>query len=159
MQPILSRALLDPRWFFAVFALMWVAISALLSLVGGWSSLASHFRSERSREGERFRFVSGSMGAALFPVSYGRCLFLTVSEDGFGLSILFPFRLLSPPLFIPWRDVESVESRRFLFVDRVAVKLRDRWQTIAIRGAAGERLQEAHLRATRALAPAGESLR
>ena len=153
MQPIPSRAFWGPQWFFAAFALMWVSISALLSVLGGWSSLASHFRSERPHEGERFRFVSGSMGTALLPVSYSRCLFITVNEGGFGLSILFLFRLLSPPLFIPWSAVESIESRRFLFVDRAVVKLRDRWQTISVRGVAGDHLREAYLRATRAHAP------
>lgn len=104
---------LQPQWFFPLFALMWVAISFLLSQTSGWSKLAAQFKSKQVAEGEQFRFVSGSMGIRPFPVSYGGCLFLTVNEVGFRLSLLFPFRLFCPPLFIPWKAVESVEQKRF----------------------------------------------
>ena len=135
---------MQPQWFFPLFALIWAGISVLLSVLGGWASLTAQFRATQRVEGERFRFVSGSMGAPVFPVSYGSCLFVTVNELGFGLSILFPFRLFSPPLFIPWAQVASVETKRIVFMSRVVVRLHDRWPTISLRGGAGTRILEAY---------------
>jgi hypothetical protein len=132
---------------------MWAGVSALLAVLGGWSSLATHFRSASHIDGQRFRFVSGSMGLSLLAVSYARCLFLTMSERGFEISVLFVFRLLSPPLFIPWRAVESVESKRFLLSRYTVVRLHDQWPAISVRGAAGERLRETYLRMKNANAP------
>ena len=106
---------MQPQWLFPMFALMWVGICALLSMLGGWTSLAGEFRATQRTDGQRFRFVSGSMGSRMLPVSYGGCLFVTVNEIGFGLSLLFPFRPLSPPLFIPWTEVASAETKRFFF--------------------------------------------
>ena len=132
----------ESQWFFLVFAVMWVAISALLSAMGGWSSLATQFRANEPTLGERFRFASGSLRGRLLPVSYGSCLFIAVNEAGFGLSIFFPFRLFSPPLFIPWNEVASVEPRRVFFVTSTVVHLRNHGSTISVRGSAGRRIQE-----------------
>ena len=140
---------MQPQWFFPMFALMWVSISALLSMLGGWTSLAGEFRATQRTDGQRFRFVSGSMGARVFPVNYGGCLFVTVNETGFGLSILLPFRLLSPPLFIPWSQVASAETKRFLFVNRAIVRLRGHWPAISVRGAAGKCIVDAYAGASK----------
>ena len=132
---------MEPQWFFLLFAVMWFTISALLSHIGGWSSLAAHFRAAQPPTGEHFHFVSGSMGAKFFPVSYGGCLFVATNEDGFHLSILLPFRFWSPPIFIPWSQVESVEEKRRLFVRYTVVRVRDQWPSISIRGRAGQSIK------------------
>lgn len=137
-------AYMEPQWFFPLFAVMWLGISALLSHVGGWSSLAADFRAEQPAIGESFRFVSGSVGAKFLPVSYGRCLFVVVNNEGFHLSILFPFRFQTPPLFIPWIQVETVEEKRFLFVRYTAIRVRNQWPNISIRGRAGQCIREAY---------------
>ncbi len=141
-----SPEFIQPEWFFPVFVLMWVSICALLSMVGGWMSLATEFRATQRAEGQRFRFVCGSMGVRLLPVNYGGCLFVTVNDTGFRLSILLPFRLLSPPLFIHWKDVASVETKRFLFVSRAIVRLHRHWPAISIYGAAGKSVADAYAR-------------
>jgi hypothetical protein len=116
-------------------------------MFGGWFSLSHDFRAGASLPGVRYRFVSGSMGAGLFPVtSYGRCLFLTIGDAGFRLSILFVFRLLSPPLFIPWSAVASVESKRLLFLPYTVVRLHRGWPTITLRGAAGRSIESTFAR-------------
>ena len=147
MHQPLPPEFMHPQWFFPLFALMWAGISVLLAVLGGWSSLAAKFRARQRIEGERFRFVSGSMGARVFPVSYGSCLFVTVNEMGFRLSILFPFRLFSPPLFIPWVEVASVETKRFLFISRAIIRLHGNWPAVSVGGGAGERILEAYGRA------------
>ncbi len=153
MSPAPPPEFMQPQWFFPMFALMWLGISALLSVLGGWNRLAGSFRATQRADGRRFRFVSGSMGARLFPVSYGGCLFVTVNETGFGLSILFPFRFLSPPLFIPWSQVASAETRRFFLLNRAIVRLHGRWPAISIRGAAGRCIVDAYAHAGRSTPP------
>ena len=146
-----SPQLLQPQWFIPFFLCLWLAISAVLALAGGWYSLSREFRSDETIRGERFRFASGSLGRWPFPVtSYGNCLFLAVNDGGFRLSILFVFRFLSPPLFIPWSAVKSVESGRFLFFRYTRVRLLRGWPTVAIRGRAGQSLAETYGRITRA---------
>lgn len=139
--------LLEPQWFFLFFCCLWFFISAALSLGGGWFSLSREFRTYDDVSGERFRFRSGSLGRWPFPVTgYGNCLFLTVNDRGFRLSILFLFRFLSPPLYIPWSAVQSVQSKRFLFVPYALIRLKRGWPAIAIRGDAGEYLAGAYAR-------------
>jgi hypothetical protein len=143
--------LFQPQWFLPFFLCFWLAISAVLALAGGWFSLSREFSSDEAIEGERFRFASGSLGRWPFPVTaYRSCLFLTVNNSGFRLSILFVFRFLSPPLFIPWSAVKSVEPGRFLFVRYTLVRLLRGWPALAISGRAGQGLAEIYGRVSRA---------
>jgi len=139
--------LLEPQWFIPVFAILWFGVSALLSLMSGWISLASGFRSTSAVQGQMFRFVSGSMGAAHFPVNYGNCLFVSVTESGFYLSVFFMFRFLSPPLFIPWTQVESVSPGRFLFMRYTTVRIRGHWARVSLYGKAGKAVPATYERA------------
>jgi hypothetical protein len=140
-----------PLWIFALFPVffvgLWVVIGTLLSRLSGWSTLAGHFRADNPPSGTRFRFVSGSMGKGIVPVQYRSCLFVTVNDRGLHLSLLPPFRFMSPALFIPWTKVESVEERQFLMVHWTVLRLRNLWPVISLRGRAGEAVREAHARA------------
>jgi hypothetical protein len=131
---------LEPQWFIPLFALMWLGVTGLLAHLSGWTSLARSYRAGAPSNGERFRFVSGSMGLRFLPVSYGSCLFVRVEKQGFHLSILLPFRFLTPPLFIPWSDVESAVESRFLLFRYTVLTVRSQWPRITIRGAAGTAL-------------------
>ena len=139
----------DPNspWFLPFFVLTWLAVAGLLAALSGWSSLATQFRASQPVEGERFRFASASIGARWLPVSYGNCLFVTVAPAGLRLSILFPFRFMSPPLYIPWSNVESVEEGRFLFMPFVAIRLVGHWSRIKLYGRLGQQVLRAHARA------------
>ncbi|MBP6676525.1 MAG: hypothetical protein KA185_14680, partial [Vitreoscilla sp.] len=53
------------------------------------------------------------------------------------------FRVFSPPLFIPWTEVESVEQKTGFFVSSVAVRIRGHWPTVSIRGKAGKNIGQA----------------
>lgn len=133
-----------PQWFIPFFVVMWLVISAVLALLSGWSGLATRFRTDGTAQGEQFRFVSGSMGAGVFPVNYGTCLFLKLNEQGFQLSVFFLFRFFSPPLFIPWSQVESVTERRFLFRQCAAVRIRGHEPVLSFYGKAGKRILEVY---------------
>ena len=139
--------LLDPPWFFPFFATMWVGISGLLSIWSGWSGLAARFRATGNAVGEHFRFASGSIGASTWlPVNYRSCLFFTVGTTGFGLSIFFPFRFLTPPLFIPWSEVESITEQRSWFIRRAVIHVRGSSSKIMVPGRAGQCLTQAYAR-------------
>src|SRR5262245_13408990 len=134
----------QPQWFLPTFIVTWLFVTGLLAYLGGWVSLAERFRAERSVDGERFRFASGSVGLRYVPVSYGNCLFVTVNREGLYLSIFFPFRFLSPPLFIPWSRVESIQEGRILFFRYYVIVIRDNWSRITLRGTPGRRAKETY---------------
>lgn len=98
----------------------WCAVCFATSALGGWHSLARHYRQLRSFDGKRWHSSSGSMGLA----SYS--LFLTVGADSEGLflAVSFPLRLGHPPLFIPWSEVASIEPYRFLGFPMVRFRFR-----------------------------------
>lgn len=130
------------RWFVPFFAVLWLVVTALLAFASGWVSLARRFRARENIVGQRFRFRSGRLGRKISSVRYGSCLFITVNEAGFRLSVFFMFRFLSPPIFIPWEQVESVEERRLLLVDCYVIHIRDHWSQILLWGDAGRALKE-----------------
>ena len=140
---------MQPQWFLPLFGAMWIGINALLSILGGWFTLAKRFRAESEPTGDQFRFVSGSMGIRYFPVNYRNCLFVIVSSTGVHISVLFLFRVMSPPLFIPWSDVESVEEHTFLFSHTMLMRVRGAWAAISLRGEVGQRIHEVYKGACR----------
>jgi hypothetical protein len=148
---------LQPQWFFPLFVSTWLAITGSLSYIGGWASLARAFPANNEVDGQRFRFRSGSLGWRYFPVSYGNCLFVTVSEAGFRLSILFAFRFLSPPIYVPWDDVAAVEEKRLFFFSYYVLSIRDHWSRISVWGTPGRSLKE-HFEAYHAAGRAKKSL-
>ena len=135
--------LVHPVWFVLLFPVVWLLFTAVFSRVSGWSSLATRFRSGEPSGGETFRFASGFVGKKALPVNYNACLSVTVGNGGFGLSLFWPFRFQSPPLFIPWSHVQSVERQKVFFLMYAVVRVRNQWPVIAIGGEAGERLAEA----------------
>ena len=84
------------------------------------------------------------MGLGFFPVNYSSCLFVTINEKGFRVAILFLFRFLSPQLFIPWAQIESVAEKRFLFMRYSAIRIRENWPILSFYGKARQRILEAY---------------
>lgn len=141
-------SILQPPWFFALFALWWLFVTGVLAYLSGWATLAGRYRADVPGipgDGARFRFSSGSLGRKWFPVNYGNCLFVTVTNRGLRLSIFLPFRFLCPPLFIPWEGFTSVSRRRVLFIESVTFTLRGSWALLSLRGRAGEAAEQAFM--------------
>ena len=130
----------DPRWAVLVFVVTYLAMCVAISFLGGWRELAKRFRSDKSIEGERFRFRSVAMGWSAFPVTYGGCLFATVGPKGFRLSVSFPFFLLHPPLVIPWAEVERCEPVRYWFRQHAAVYVKGFSRRLLFRGSLGDKV-------------------
>ncbi len=137
-----SFFMLLPVFLIAVFALLWIGVSALLSKLSGWSLLAERFPGAEPHTGKQFLFASGFIRRfRLFPISYRGCLFMTLDSRGVHLDILFIFRMLSPPLFIPWRAIESVGEQKHLFSSYGVLCLKDCPVVLLIAGEAGEKLR------------------
>jgi hypothetical protein len=95
---------------FVALPALFVAVSFVLSVTGGWRRLAAHYRLDRGGGFPCKHVVSGELGW----VSYNNCLTVGGDERGFYLAVLFPFRMGHPPLCIPWRDIhDRVRERRF----------------------------------------------
>src|SRR5262245_39034258 len=137
-MPTPSAALIEPAWFIVFFVAMWFVIGVALAYGSGWRALAERFRSTHSIEGERVRFVSGSVSESKWSsVQCRGCFFVTVGSEGFLLSAFFLLRLGSPPLFIPWTEVESVTEQSVRFVDCAVICLRGSPTRIMLVGRAG----------------------
>jgi hypothetical protein len=100
-----------PLAFILFFLLLWSGISLGLARAGGWGRLAEPYRSEGDFEGTRWILRSARLGS----VNYANCLTFGVNERGLYISVLFPFCLAHPPLFIPWHDVGAEERRGWFF--------------------------------------------
>src|ERR1700742_2187491 len=102
-----------PAWLWALFPFffvgMWVTVSLLLSLIGGWRALARQYPAPEPAEGTWFPFCSATVGWG----NYNGCLNLRASPAGLRIAVLLPFRLGHPPFFVPWRDLSGTASRRF----------------------------------------------
>ena len=136
------QGILNPHWFFLLFLALWIAITGLLSRFSGWSRLARDFPATTAGSGERFIFASGSIGGQHMPVNYSNCLFVTIGPEGMRLSILFLFRFLSPPFFLPWSAVASVEEKQTFFLKHYVLRVRDRTSQITLRGSAGRTMKQ-----------------
>ena len=109
-----------PAWFWPAipifFVGLWCGATFLLALVSGWRRLAAHYPGEAPTDGRRFRFRSARIGL----VSYNTCLNFAAAPDGLHIWVLLPFRLGSPPLLVPWRDLSATPDRGWV-VNRVAL--------------------------------------
>lgn len=109
--------------FWIIFPLyfvgLWLLVSAVISYIGGWTTLAKEYRNTAKVFGECWTRQSGQMR---WLASYGSCLTLGADEAGFYLATMPLFRYRHPPLFIPW-DRIAIARRRFLFFEFIEFRL------------------------------------
>jgi hypothetical protein len=137
-----AHPLAKPLSFLLLFVIIWIFMSGGLAMAAGWPSLAGKFRQMQPLLGERFTSVSGAIGNGRLPVGYRSCLSVVVGQTGFSLAVVFPFRLFSPPLFIPWHEVDTVAEEKLLLARYFAVHLRGQGQVIYLRGSAGQQIKD-----------------
>ncbi|NTV98620.1 MAG: hypothetical protein HGA70_05605 [Chlorobiaceae bacterium] len=160
MPDIVFIILLPLVIFTVTFPALWIGVSAILSLAGGWSLLAERFTAKQQDPGKEFRFASALLKKqGMFPVTYRGSLFITIGESGVRLSVLFLFRFNSPALFIPWTEIESVTEQRHLFGSYGVIDIRNCPVKILLPGNSGKYLMEiyARIRGLVAPSPAGKT--
>jgi hypothetical protein len=97
--------------FSVSFVLIWSLVSVIISLVGGWWRLAEHYRAAAPFGGQRWSWQTGWMGWS----RYRGVLTVGADTTGLSLEVMPLFRLMHPPLFIPWGDIAAEERTVFIF--------------------------------------------
>jgi hypothetical protein len=147
----MSNVLVDSMRFMLVFLfgnLFIMAGFGLISLLSGWYFISRKYPARRcSSDLNPFNLVSIGLGSSVFPfrgVPASHSAFVQVNEQGIAVSTWMPFRFLSPPIFIPWKAVESCEEikvffricarvrlktpkRQFLFYDELGREILNTW--------------------------------
>ena len=100
------HAFLGSLPFAVLFVLLWLLVSVLISVMGGWIVLARKYRRKTPENGRFWTFQSARLRYA---TRYKNMLTVGATESGLNLAVFFPFRLLHPPLLIPWSDVRKGE--------------------------------------------------
>lgn len=90
------------------FVALWLSVSAILSWIGGWSALATRFRTAPENATSRIRLPTAYMRAG---VSSSSVIGLNCLAAGLSLSALLPFRFCHPPLLIPWTEIEAKQFK------------------------------------------------
>jgi hypothetical protein len=100
----------NPVFFIVYFVCLWIAVSFVISFVGGWFELGRVYRAAKPFLGNRWRFQD----AQFRPIGgYHNILSVSANAEGLYLAMFFPFRFGHPPLFIPWQDISARPVRYF----------------------------------------------
>jgi hypothetical protein len=91
---------------------LWMLVGAIISLVGGWFSLARVYRTQVAFNGAQWRMQSAQMR---WLINYNNVLTIGVSPQGLYLAILFLFRFMHPPLLIPWSEIKVRRKKGWVF--------------------------------------------
>ena len=102
-----------------LFVAFWCLVVLFLSRVSGWHRLSRTFAAQVPPSGTRLGGVSGRVGIA----RYRNCLTAHVTESGFFLSPLAPFRIGHSTLFVPWEAVTDPQAVELPWVKAVRFKV------------------------------------
>jgi len=137
-----------PAAFALVFAIyflfLWLLVAAIISLVGGWFSLAKVYRTRATFNGAKWRMQSGRMR---WLANYNNVLTMGASQQGLYLASMFLFRFMHPPLLVPWNEIKVRRNKGWVFEyvtltmgHDPAIPLQLRWKLAAkLQEAAGNR--------------------
>jgi hypothetical protein len=93
------------------FVAFWSLIVKLVSLMG-WQQLARRFQIDSLPPGPQFRVQRARIGVA----NYKGALTASVSAEGLGLKMGFPFQIGHPPVLIPWAAFGPFRAEKLLWV-------------------------------------------
>lgn len=103
-----------PLWilpaFPVFFVCLWCAVCYLLAFISGWRRLAEHYAATAAPAGTRFLFRGGKMGA----IRYNGCVHFAATPEGLFIWLFWPFRLGSPRLLVPWRDITPSTEKTWM---------------------------------------------
>lgn len=109
----------SPYWVPFAFVGIWLFITGLLAVLSGWPSLTQGFRARDKPSGERFSRQVVRVGV----VPENGVTNLIVCDEGLYLRAFPLFRLLRPPLLIPWASIRLVRHRKIFWSDRYELSL------------------------------------
>jgi hypothetical protein len=130
-----------PVIFPIFFVVLWCTIGLLAAYLTGWAALARRFRLTAPFTGETWSWQSARMR---WSTHYGGCLTVGADPSGLYLSVLFPFRIGHPPLFLPWHEVSVWRRWKVLGLRNVELRLGQEEQLpFQISGNLADRIQAA----------------
>jgi hypothetical protein len=94
------------------FIIIWVGVSKLLSVVGGWNMLSRDYRANSIFDGKKMWLKSIGMRRW---TNYNNCITVGANKYGLYLAVLPIFRVGHAPLFIPWAEISTEAGSRRLF--------------------------------------------
>jgi hypothetical protein len=96
------------------FVLFWMAITALIAVIGGWRGLANAHPvpGHLYEKGVRFSFQSLTLG---YFANYNSSVHVTVYSSGIVLSTLFIFSVFHKPFFVGFDAMNNLSTGRFIF--------------------------------------------
>jgi hypothetical protein len=123
---------------------LWMLVCTIVSLIGGWFSLAKAYRTRSAFDGPKWRMQSGQMR---YLMGYNNVLTIGVSPQGLYLASMFLFRFMHPPLLVPWSEIKVRSKKGWVFEyvtftlgHELAIPLRIRGSLVQkLRASAGER--------------------
>jgi hypothetical protein len=105
-----------PALFAAIFPFyfigLWLLVSTLTSLLGGWFSLAKLYRTRIPFKAVKFRLWTCQMR---WRTHYSNVITTGANQEGLYLASMFLFRFMHPPLFVPWTEVKVQRTKGWLF--------------------------------------------
>ncbi len=105
--------LLLPLLFIPLFILLWMGVTSLMAIVGGWHGLARSCPMPKvlNETGVRYSFQSIRIG---FFGNYRSSVNVTVYNQGISMVPLLIFSMLHKPLFIPYTSMADVAFEKFI---------------------------------------------
>ena len=100
-----------PYLFPIFFIFMWLFVSFLLSMFGGWRRLNENYPDGDNFQGEKWYFQSIKMGS----VNYSNCVNIGANNIDFCLSVLPIFRFAHAPIKIPFAEIRGKEHKGLIF--------------------------------------------
>jgi hypothetical protein len=128
---------------FVIVMIAWLFVTGLLAFIGGWRDLTTKYRADGTTIGQTFYFASAEIGQSWLPVRYQNCLTFVVGEKGFHVEPWLIFRFLSPRLFIPWTEVETIfGAKHWFYTKSYRIKISRSSVSISVFGRLGTEILE-----------------
>jgi hypothetical protein len=93
--------------FVIFFPILWLGITALISVISGYGALARKYPGQPQLPPGAWTNQTGSFGTS----RYKKTLTIGVTPEGLFLWVMFLFRFQHPPIFVPWNEVEVGEPQ------------------------------------------------
>ncbi|MBU1043138.1 MAG: hypothetical protein KJ915_01915 [Candidatus Omnitrophica bacterium] len=101
---------LNPIYLILGFITVWIGVSALISLIGGWYRIAKQFPLTAGNVDiiNSFSWQSLNLNRRC---SYRSCVNIKIIDKGLIISTAFIFAVLHSPIFLAWDSMSDLEYK------------------------------------------------
>lgn len=128
----------DPVTLLLAFACFWFGGAAVMSRIAGWHALSALYPAPLRTSGDELRFSTVTLGSAIFPITYRRCVRLVLTDQGLGLCLMVPFRFHSPPFLVPWSSVTACTEKQTFMNRTVTLSFAGTDRQVSLAGPLGQ---------------------